>query len=276
VQGYAYAAWRAGQAMGTRLGFHERAEFCSNAADCLYQRFNEVFWQEDLGIYALALDGKKQACRVRASNMGHLPWCGIVPPDRGQRIINELMGDQLFSGWGIRTLAEGEKSYRADLYHRGPCWPHEMAIASWSAGRVGDFEALQRLAEATLDTAEAFEFRLPELLCGYPRVEGLPPVSYKSANPWHAWAAAVAFAQVQAALGLRVDAATSEVWINTKGLPRNWAPLTIHDLQVGSGHISFRVEPYGSEEFKIRVLNHGGSAIHMRDRSNGKLITQKH
>jgi glycogen debranching enzyme len=271
VQGYAFAAWRAGQAIAARLGFDERAEFCGKAADRIYQRFNETFWQEDLGIYALALDGKKQPCRVRASNMGHLPWCGIVPSERAQRVIDQLLDKRLFSGWGIRTLAEGEISYRPDLYHRGPCWPHEMAIASWSAAKVGDVGALQKLSETTLDTAEAFGFRLPELLCGYPRVKGQPPVSYKSANPWHSWAAAVAFAQVQSALGLKVEAGISEVSLDTSGLPPNWAPLTIRNLEVDSGCISFRIEPDGFGEFSIRVLDSRG-AIRIHDRRAEKLL----
>ena len=266
VQGYAFAAWRAGHAIATRLGFGERAEFCASAADRLYERFNELFWLEEMGIYALALDGRKKPCRVRASNMGHLPWCGIVPPDKAQLIVNELLGKQLFSGWGIRTLGEEEKSYRADLYHRGPCWPHEMAIASWSAGAVGDFKALQKLAETMLDTAEAYDYRLPELLCGYPRIQGVPPVSYKSANPWHSWAAAVAFSQIQSVIGLKVDAVASEVWLDTSGLPREWAPLSIHDLEVGNGHISFRIEARGPADFRVRVLNRAGNLIRIRDR----------
>jgi len=91
VQGYAYAAWRAGEELAAELGFEERARFCKAAADRLYQRFNEVFWQPDMGIYALALDGDKKPCRVRASNMAHLPWCGITPFDRGKRVLAELL-----------------------------------------------------------------------------------------------------------------------------------------------------------------------------------------
>jgi glycogen debranching enzyme len=275
VQGYVFAAWRAGESIADRLGFHERAAFCKKAAERLYERFNAVFWQEDLGIYALALDGKKNACRVRASNMGHLPWCGIVPPDRGQRIINELMGKRLFSGWGIRTLAEGEKSYRADLYHRGPCWPHEMAIAGWSAEMVRDYDALRRLAETTLDTAEAFDFRLPELFCGYARINGTPPVKYKSANPWHSWAAAVAFSHVQSSIGLRIDAATSKVFLDTSGLPQEWAPIAIHDLEVGRGHVSFRIEPSsatGEVKYDVEVINTVGDPIRICDRSTGNQV----
>jgi glycogen debranching enzyme len=272
VQGYAFAAWRAGQAIAAKLGFSQRAEFCARAADRLYKCFNEVFWQEDLGIYALALDGKKRPCRVRASNMGHLAWCGIVPPDRAQRVLDELLGDRLFSGWGIRTLAEGEKGYRAENYHRGPCWPHEMAIASWSAENIRDHRAIQRIAEATLDTAEAFGFRLPELLSGYPRIEGVPPVSYKSANPLHAWAAAVPFALVQSALGLCVDSLKSEIGLNPLGLPRDWSPLDMHGLEVGNGCISLRLEPQSSAGLRIRILEQHGSPVRIRDGRTGKLL----
>lgn len=212
---------------------------------------------------------------MRASNMGHLPWCGIVPLDRGQRVIDELLGDGLFSGWGIRTLAEGEKGYRPDHYHRGPCWPHEMAIASFSARNVGDFDAVRKISETMLDTAEAFKFRLPELLCGYPRLNDVPPVRYKSANPLHAWAAGVSFALVQSALGLKVDAARSDVWLDPTGLPRSWAPLTILNLEVRNEKISFSIEPYGHNLARIRILEQSGDTVRIRDRRNGKILSSR-
>ncbi len=272
IQGYAYAAWRGAQGMATKLGLKERAAFCRRAAERLYQRFNEVFWQDDLGIYALALDRDKKPCRVRASNMAHLPWCGIVPPDRARRVMNELMGERLFSGWGIRTLAADEKRYNPELYHRGPCWPHELVIASWSAQAVGDFKAMRKLAETALDTAEAFSFRPPELLCGYPRVDGVPPIRYKSANPLHAWAAASAFAEVQAALGMRVFGAKSEISLNLSGLPPGWAPLAIHDLEIGNGKISFQVEPDATGQRRVRILAHQGQPISIRDYSSPRSV----
>jgi glycogen debranching enzyme len=182
------------------------------------------------------------------------------------------MGERLFSGWGIRTLAEGEKRYKADLYHRGPCWPHEMVIAGWSAGKAGNYDAIRKIAEAMLDTAEAFQFRMPELLCGYPRVKGVPPVPYKSANPLQAWAAAGAFAVVHSALGLRFDAVKSEISINTSGLPRSWTPLTLRDLEVDGGTISFRVEPQDSEDFRIRILEQRGNAVKLRDGRTGRSL----
>ncbi len=263
VQAYAYAAWRAGQAMANALGLNERAAVCAAAANKLYQRFNEVFWQEDMGIYALALDGSKKPCRVRASNMAHLPWSGIVPPDRAQRVINELLGERLFSGWGIRTLAANEKRYNPALYHRGPCWPHEMAIAAWSARWTGDCRSLVRIAETILDTAEAFGYRLPELLCGYPRTEGMQPVRYRSANPLQSWAAGVAFAILQSALGLKVCAGRSEVWLDPSGLPPDWAPIEIHRLRLGASLISFRVEA-SSHGLVVRVLDMEGSPVTIR------------
>ena len=264
VQAYAYSAWRAGRAMADELGRYDRAAiFRANAEKC-YRRFNEAFWQEDMGIYALALDGDKRPCRVRASNMAHLPWCGIVPPDRAQRVIDELLGERLFSGGGIRTLAENERRYNPALYHRGPCWPHEMAIASWSAKWAGNFKALLKIAETTLDTAEVFGCHLPELFCGYRREEGVKPVRYPSANPRQAWAAAVAFAIVQSALGLRVYAAKSEISLTPSGLPMAWAPLEIHGLEVGASKISFRVEPC-SGGLDIRVLEMQGAPVTIRE-----------
>jgi glycogen debranching enzyme len=269
VQGYAYAAWRAGGAIAAYLGLRERAAFCDAAAEKLYRAFNDIFWLEDLGIYALALDGAKRPCRVRSSNMAHLPWCRIVPKDRGRLVMKQLIAEPLFSGWGIRTLAQNEKLYKADVYHRGPCWPFELAIASWSAIALEDRDVVRIIASASLDAAEAFGFRLPELFCGFQRIGNVPPVHYKSANPMHATAAGVAFAQIQSVLSLDVVAHTHEVFVDASCVPSDWLPLSIHGLQLSESSISFRIEQNGLDAFNLQVLHRQGRPIALRDRRTG-------
>ena len=263
VQAYAYSAWRGAEAMARALGFTARSlEFAENA-NRLFDHFNASFWQADMETYALALDGKKSPCRVLASNSAHLAWCGIVPEDRTGMVLQQILTQPLFSGWGIRTLAEGEVRYRADLYHRGPCWPHEMSIAMWSAEAADERGAIAKLAEAALDTAEAFDFKLPELFCGYARTTSERPIHYKSANPFHAWAAAVAFATVQSALGLKVDGQQSEVFINPSGLPLSWAPIEVLNLSVGNGEVSFRVELTPQTKLAVRILKQVNATIRL-------------
>lgn len=261
VQGYAYAAWQAGREMATELGLPERARFCDAAARVILTRFDNAFWQEDKGYYALALDGDKKPCRVRASNMVHLPWCGLVSADRARSIMAEALSAPLFSGWGIRTLAEGEARYKPDLYHRGPCWPHEMAIAAWSGANAKSAEAVERILSATLAAARAFNYRLPELYCGYERIGDIPPVEYKSANLIQAWTVGVPFSLVQSALGLVVDGRTAHVTISPLGLPHGWGAITIENVQAGSGSFSVRVARKKSGKYAVDVLRSEGATV---------------
>jgi glycogen debranching enzyme len=272
VQGYAYAAWRGGQDMAAKLGLGDRAAFCQEAADKLYRNFNDKFWQDDLGIYALALDGNDKPCRVSASNMAHLGWCGIVPPERKQRVIDALNGERLNSGWGIRTLAEGEIRYKPDLYHRGPVWPHETGIFARSSRDANDADSVRKIADDMLCAARAFKFRLPELYCGYQKSEGVPPVPYPSANSPHSWAAGLVFSMIDAALGLKIDAEKSEITLNPDGLPRAWAPLVYRDLKVGDGSISFQVDPGAGNDLCIRILEQRGKRVAIRDERTGEII----
>jgi glycogen debranching enzyme len=276
VQGYAYAAWRGGQEMAAKLGLNEKSATCATAADKLYKVFNDVFWQEDKGYYALAIAGKDdRPCRVRASNMAHLDWCGIVPPERRQGVIDEVMGPELYSGWGIRTLGSGESRYKPDVYHRGPVWPHEAAVFARGCRAAGDGAALQKICADMLDAAKAFEYRLPELFCGYEREPGKKPVPYPSANSPHSWAAGLAFSLVDSALGLEIDGKKGEISVNPDGLPRDWGPLSYEHLRVGGGTLSFRVEPEGEKGWRLSIVEQTGSPLVLRDARDGKPVTAR-
>jgi glycogen debranching enzyme len=142
-------------------------------------------------------------------------------------------------------------------------------IASWSAEVVGNFDVTKKLVRTMLDTAEAFSFQLPELLCGFQRVNGVPPVPYKSANPLHAWAAGAALGAVQSALGIRVDAAKSEVIVDSRALPLEWAPITVLDLEVKFSRISFVLEPDSDEGLRLSILKQEGLPVILRHISHG-------
>ena len=137
VQAYVYAARRAGAVLAAALGMPDRAAELERQAGRLRERFEAAFWCDDLGTYALALDGDKRPCRVRTSNAGHCLFGGIAAPDRAARVARGLMAPELFSGWGIRTLAATEVRYNPMSYHNGTVWPHDNALIAFGAARYG-------------------------------------------------------------------------------------------------------------------------------------------
>ncbi len=190
VQGYAYAAMRAAAIWCSLLGDVPRAAELEARAEALAHRFHEVFWLERLGTYAMALDGDKRPLEVLSSNAGQLLWTGIVPPGATERLVRTLEGDELWSGWGIRTLGSAEVRYNPVSYHNGSVWPHDSALIAAGMARYGYKAAARRVARALLDLAAAqTDLRLPELVAGYPRDER-PPVPYPVACRPQAWDAA--------------------------------------------------------------------------------------
>src|SRR5947207_13903644 len=168
----------------------------------LAERFEEAFWCDDLGTYALALDGVKQPCRVRTSNAGQLLFSGIAREDRARRVAADLMRPHFFSGWGIRTLALGEARYNPMSYHNGSIWPHDTALCAAGIARYGHRDAAVTLLRSAFESAVNFDMRLPELFCGFPRVQGAPPIAYPVACLPQAWAAGAPFMLLQACLGV--------------------------------------------------------------------------
>ncbi len=170
VQGYAYAAFRAAATWYALLGEPNEAEAWTGRAETLRARFHAAFWQEDLGTYAMALDGDKRPLRVRNSDAGQLLWTGIVPASHAARLVAGLMGPDLWTGWGLRTLGRGEARYNPVSYHNGSVWPHDTALCAAGFARYGFVEEAHRVRDALYDLAAAQpDGRLPELVGGYPR-----------------------------------------------------------------------------------------------------------
>jgi len=190
VQGYAYAAYCAAAEFYAELDQSEQATLWLERATALKAKFHQTFWLDDLGTYALALDGDKRPLRVHNSDAGHLLWSGIVPEEVAPRLVATLMSEALWSGWGIRTLGADEARYNPVSYHNGSVWPHDTALAAGGMARYGFTGQAKQIRRALFDLAATqADLRLPELVAGYPRSDA-PPVPYPVACRPQAWDAA--------------------------------------------------------------------------------------
>ena len=220
VQAYAYAALKGAAMLAGRLDRAERAAGLSAKADALAARVEGVFWLEDMNTYALALDGKKDPCRVRASNAGHVLFSGLTSQARAERLAATLMAPDSFSDWGIRTIAEGAARYNPMSYHNGSIWPHDNGIIALGFGRYGLKQPLLRVLTALFDAMLFSEMKgLPELFCGFPRRKGMGPTSYPVACMPQAWSSAAVFAMLGATLGLSFDVDAARVLLTRPTLP---------------------------------------------------------
>ena len=207
VQGYVYAAKR-GLAELAREVWREPglAERLDREADDLRTRFDEAFWLDERGgFYALALDGKKQPLDTKSSNMGHLLWSGIVLPERVAKTVDQLMSEELWTGWGIRTMASDAAAFNPISYHNGTVWPHDTALAAWGLARHGYVAEARRVARALIEAAAHFDWSLPEVFAGYARDETPFPIAYPTAARPQAWAAGTPILLVRVLLGLEPD-----------------------------------------------------------------------
>ncbi len=242
VQGYAYAAWRAGAALATAFSRPELATKCASRAEELRSRFEDVFWCDELSTYALALDGDKQPCRVRSSNAGQCLFSGIAAPDRAVKVGQALLQPDLFSGWGIRTVAASEARYNPMGYHVGGVWPHDNAVIASGMARYGMASEATRVFTGMFDAAMYFDLhRIPELFCGFPRDEGQGPILYPVACAPQAWSAAAVFLMFQACLGLRIDAIDSRISLVRPTLPPFLSRAKIMNLRVGKASVDLLV-----------------------------------
>jgi glycogen debranching enzyme len=238
VQAYAFAAKREAAELADALGHAERAAALRNQANELQRRFEAAFWMPDLGTYALALDGEKRPCRVRTSNPGHALFAGIADPGHARRVARSLLGPAFYSGWGIRTVADGEARYNPMSYQNGSVWPHDNALIAVGLARYGFKEDALRVLEGLFDASMQIDLaRLPELFCGFRRGDHDAPTLYPVACSPQAWAAGAIFHLLQACLGLEVDARQQQVRLTHARLPRFIDSLHLTGLQVGQAAV---------------------------------------
>jgi glycogen debranching enzyme len=207
VQGYVYAA-KLGIAEIAREVWRDRllADRLEQEADELAKRFDEAFWVDERGgFYALALDVDKARVDSRTSNMGHLLWSGIVPDERVRTVVDQLLSESLWSGWGIRTMAMDDAAFSPLSYHNGTVWPHDTALAVWGLVRHGYAEPARRVARGLIEAADYFDWSLPEVFAGYGREETPFPIAYPTAARPQAWAAGTPILLLRLLLGLEPD-----------------------------------------------------------------------
>jgi glycogen debranching enzyme len=203
LQGYAYDAKIRGARLARDIWKDPRfADELERQAADLKRRFNRDFWVKDGGYFALALDTEGNQVDSLTSNNGHLLWSGIVDKSKAKAVVRQLMGPRLFSGWGVRTLAEGEGRYNPIGYHVGTVWPFDNSFIAWGLRRYGFKEEAARIASGILDAAEFFQGRLPEAFGGYERGVTKYPVQYPTACSPQAWSTGTPLLLLRTMLGL--------------------------------------------------------------------------
>jgi glycogen debranching enzyme len=243
VQGYVYDAKRRVAELARRVwGDEETASRLEHEAAVLRERFNEVFWLDERGWYALGLDRDKRPLDALASNMGHLLWSGIVPPERVAQVAGRLTSGSLWSGWGVRTLAADEGAFDPVEYHNGTIWPHDNSLIALGLAQVGRRDEASQIVRSQLDAAPFFEYRLPEHFAGFDRRDPEPPgVVPSSARP-QAWAAGTPLLLLRAELGLEPVPETRSLRVTDAELPEWIDGLVLEGVPAFGRSWTVRVE----------------------------------
>jgi len=243
------------------LGHSTLAASLQTQVAALRARFEELFWCEDLSIYALALDGAKRPCRVISSNAGQVLFSGITSPERAQRVSNALLSPSIFSGWGIRTIAVSEARYNPMSYHNGSVWPHDNALIALGMARYAQKGAVCEIFSALVDAASYMDLRrLPELFCGFVRRQRNAPTQYPVACSPQAWASATMPCLLQAALGLELLHASREVVFHRPVLPLFIDHVHLRNLQLGGGSVDVLVERH-ADSVAVKVTRQAGGLL---------------
>lgn len=241
------------------LGERDLARKLHHEASELKKRFNDAFWMEDEGFFALALDSQKRQVRSIASNAGHCIAAAISDASLVERVVDRLFEPDLFSGWGIRTLSADHPRYNPYSYHLGSIWPVEHGTFALGMWRYGLYDRMHQIARAQFDAAALFEYhRLPELFGGHPRDAQHPfPGLYPNANPLQAWSSSSVFLLLQAMLGLYPYAPLKMLIIDPHLPP--WLPeITLRDLRVGKATVTIRFRRGDDGRTRHRILEKRG------------------
>ena len=267
LQGYVYDAWLRMAEIYDTLDQPEHAGALRAKAARLFQRFNDVFWNERSGFYAYMLDGQKRPIWTIASNPGHLLFSGIVPEERAGRVVARLMEPDMNSGWGIRTLSARHPAYNPNSYQNGSVWPHDTGLIAEGFRRYGFVREAAGLAHDISAAASHFLLsQVPELYSGIRRTPDAFPVQYLGANVPQAWAAGTAFMLLQVLLGIYPDAPRGRLYVDP-WLP-DWLPdVTLTDLRLG--HHKFDIRFWSdAEETHFEVLHGDPAIVEARSASN--------
>jgi glycogen debranching enzyme len=249
VQGYVYDAKRRVAEIAREVWRDgPLAERLEQDADDLRDRFDRACWVEDGGYYALALDADYERVDSLCSNIGHLLWSGIVPPERVPAIVDRLFAPELFSGWGVRTMSTSDAAYNPLGYHNGTVWPHDNSLCAWALARHARWPEAHQLIRAMIDAAGSFEHRLPEVFAGFARGDTPFPIAYPTAARPQAWAAGTPVLLLQLLLGLHPDRRRQKLesvaplelpaWVGDVRLTGIHAFDRVWDVRVEDGDVS--------------------------------------
>jgi glycogen debranching enzyme len=260
VQGYAYAAKRAGALLARVMNEPEFADGLDSAAEKLQSKFEDAFWCEELGMYALALDGQKKQCRVRTSNAGQVLFSKIASHEHAKITAASLMEEHSFCGWGVRTVAACESRYNPMSYHDGSVWPHDNAMIALGFSYYGLQDYVAKILEGLHEASRRVELhRLPELFCGFhrrPEADG--PTLYPVACSPQAWAAGSVYMLLQACLGLSVRGPERQICFTNPSLPANLTEVRMHNLRVGDATADFLIRRDGAS-VAVEILRKTGN-----------------
>jgi glycogen debranching enzyme len=231
-------------AMGVRIGDETAPQWAARAR-ALAALVEERFWLDDLGFYAVAIDGEGKVCRAETSNPGHLLFVGVPNERRAALVARRLLSPAFDSGWGLRTLAAGGVRYNPMSYHNGSVWPHDTAIALAGMARYGERAGVLKVMTDLFEAAQSFGGRMPELLCGFEREKDAPPIAYPVACMPQAWAAGSAFMMISACLGLTIDALHRRVRLVRPRLPAGVERLRVEGLEISGASIDIEVQRLG-------------------------------
>jgi glycogen debranching enzyme len=265
VQAYVYGAKRHAATLAAVLGHEALAQHLHAQAESLRINFEAKFWCEELSVYALALDGAKQPCRVISSNSGQVLLTGIASPERAQRVANTLLGPACFSGWGIRTLGLSEPHYNPMSYHNGSVWPHDNGLIALGLARYGHKQATAQVFGALFDAASYMDLRrLPELFCGFLRRQHNAPTQYPVACTPQAWASATVLGLLQASLGLELADSANEIAFYRPVLPGFLDTLHLRNLRLSQGSADVLLQRHGNDVAVTQTRRDGNVSVVVR------------
>jgi glycogen debranching enzyme len=265
VQAYVYDARVRASRMADALGNGAHAASLRASAERLRAAFEDRFWCDKQSTYALALDGRKRPCAVRTSNAGHCLFAGIASSARARRVAEQLTGPDMFSGWGIRTLASVESRYNPMSYHNGSVWPHDNGLIAAGFARYGFDDLIPVPFGGLFDAAATMEsHRLPELFCGFHRRGGEGPTRYPVACSPQAWSSGVVFDLIQACLRLSIDVEGRRLLVEAATLPTFLTWLRVLNLNLPWGEVDLLIERQGADIVVAVVRREGEFEVHVK------------
>ena len=258
VQGYVYSARNHFASLAEKKGMQAFAADLRKKAAKLKDQFDLAFWNENLQTFVIALDGDKKQCAIRSSNAGHLFYTGILKPERIAPLAKSILQEEMFSGWGIRTISTREKRYNPISYHNGSVWPHDNAIIAMGMAKYGLKSEVEKIFLALYRASNEMEHtRMPEVFCGFPSTRD-PPTLYPVACSPQAWSSATVYGLTGALLGVEIDAVQNRMVFRNPSLPENIPRLRLHDLRVADTVMKVSILRH-REDVSVRLISKKGT-----------------